>query len=172
MTVAHLCGHLPLVVPPGCRFRVGNSVREWVVGQAWVFDDTIEHEAHNTSDELRAILARMAVEVPAGMGFHDGQQAEQGEQRAGFSALFSSAFLRDTVGMWICFFMTLLSIYSAFSWLPTMLTAEGLSPKPAAMGLTAYNLGGVVGVIACALAINRFGSRKTTPLPGGPNNAA
>ncbi len=112
-------------------------------------------------DELRAILARMAVEVPAGTGFHDGQQAEQGEQRASFSALFSPAFLRDTVGMWICFFMTLLSIYSAFSWLPTMLTAEGLSPKPAAMGLTAYNLGGVVGVIACALAINRFGSRRT-----------
>ncbi len=112
-------------------------------------------------EELRAILARMAVEVPAGTGFHDGQQQESGEQRASFGALFSPAYLRDTIGMWICFFMTLLSIYSAFSWLPTMLTAEGLSPKPAAMGLTAYNLGGVIGVIACALAINRFGSRKT-----------
>lgn len=53
---ARLICHLPLVVPPGCHFRVGNSVREWVVGQAWVFDDTIEHEAHNTSDQLRAIL--------------------------------------------------------------------------------------------------------------------
>ncbi len=112
-------------------------------------------------EELRAILARMAVEVPQGTGFHDGQQQESGEQRPSFGALFSPAYLRDTVGMWICFFMTLLSIYSAFSWLPTMLTAEGLSPKLAAMGLTAYNLGGVIGVIACALAINRFGSRKT-----------
>ena len=53
---ARLICHLPLIVPPGCHFRVGNSVREWVVGQAWVFDDTIEHEAHNTSDQLRAIL--------------------------------------------------------------------------------------------------------------------
>jgi AAHS family 4-hydroxybenzoate transporter-like MFS transporter len=112
-------------------------------------------------DELRVILARMAVEVPAGVGFHDGQREEASEQRGSFTALFSPAFLRDTAGMWICFFMTLLSIYSAFSWLPTMLTAEGLSPKLAAMGLTAYNLGGVIGVIACALAINRFGSRKT-----------
>ena len=50
-----LC-HLPLIVPPGCRFRVGNSVREWVEGQAWLFDDTIEHEARNDSDQLRAIL--------------------------------------------------------------------------------------------------------------------
>jgi aspartyl/asparaginyl beta-hydroxylase (cupin superfamily) len=48
--------HLPLVVPPGCGFRVGNDVREWEEGRAWVFDDTIEHEAWNDSERLRAIL--------------------------------------------------------------------------------------------------------------------
>ena len=48
--------HLPLIVPPGCRFRVGNSVREWQVGRAWAFDDTIEHEAWNDSDQLRVVL--------------------------------------------------------------------------------------------------------------------
>jgi aspartyl/asparaginyl beta-hydroxylase (cupin superfamily) len=51
-----LVTHLPLVVPPGCGFRVGNDVREWVEGKAWVFDDTIEHEAWNNSGQLRAIL--------------------------------------------------------------------------------------------------------------------
>lgn len=48
--------HLPLVVPPGCGFRVGNQVRDWKVGEAWVFDDTIEHEAWNQSDNERVIL--------------------------------------------------------------------------------------------------------------------
>jgi len=48
--------HLPLVVPPGCGFRVGGDSRQWGVGEAWVFDDTIEHEAWNDSDTLRAIL--------------------------------------------------------------------------------------------------------------------
>jgi len=48
--------HLPLIVPPGCRFRVGGEIREWRAGQAWVFDDTIEHEAWNDSDVARAIL--------------------------------------------------------------------------------------------------------------------
>lgn len=48
--------HLPLIVPPGCGFRVGNETREWVEGRAWVFDDTIEHEAWNLSDEPRVIL--------------------------------------------------------------------------------------------------------------------
>lgn len=48
--------HLPLIVPPNCRFRVGATMREWQVGKAFVFDDTIEHEAWNDSDELRVVL--------------------------------------------------------------------------------------------------------------------
>lgn len=48
--------HLPLVVPPGCRFRVGNETRAWEEGKAWAFDDTIEHEAWNPSDRTRVIL--------------------------------------------------------------------------------------------------------------------
>jgi aspartyl/asparaginyl beta-hydroxylase (cupin superfamily) len=48
--------HLPLVLPGQCRFRVGSETREWRSGEAWVFDDTIEHEAWNDSDSPRAIL--------------------------------------------------------------------------------------------------------------------
>ncbi|MGD0866402.1 MAG: aspartyl/asparaginyl beta-hydroxylase domain-containing protein, partial [Rhizomicrobium sp.] len=48
--------HLPLVVPPGCGFRVGGRQREWQPGKAFVFDDSIDHEAWNDSDEPRAIL--------------------------------------------------------------------------------------------------------------------
>ncbi|MCX7055127.1 MAG: aspartyl/asparaginyl beta-hydroxylase domain-containing protein [Proteobacteria bacterium] len=48
--------HLPLVIPPGCGFRVGSETREWRIGEGWVFDDTIEHEAWNDSDVPRYIL--------------------------------------------------------------------------------------------------------------------
>lgn len=48
--------HLPLIVPPGCTFRVGNDEREWRRGKGWLFDDTIEHEAWNRSAETRVIL--------------------------------------------------------------------------------------------------------------------
>ena len=51
-----LVTHLPLIVPAQCGFRVGNETREWVPGNAWVFDDTIEHEAWNESDKLRVVL--------------------------------------------------------------------------------------------------------------------
>ncbi|WP_291844925.1 aspartyl/asparaginyl beta-hydroxylase domain-containing protein [Maricaulis sp.] len=53
---SRLICHLPLIVPPGCKLRVGNDVREWERGKGWVFDDTIEHEAWNGSDASRIIL--------------------------------------------------------------------------------------------------------------------
>ena len=55
-TNARLLVHLPLIVPGPARFRVANDVRRFEFGKAWVFDDTIEHEAWNESDEARLIL--------------------------------------------------------------------------------------------------------------------
>ena len=48
--------HLPLVVPEGCWFRVGAETRRWERGQAFLFDDTIEHEAANPSNQLRVVF--------------------------------------------------------------------------------------------------------------------
>lgn len=48
--------HLPLVVPPGCFFRVGGETRPWEEGVAFAFDDTIDHEAWNDSEYLRVVL--------------------------------------------------------------------------------------------------------------------
>ena len=53
---ARLICHLPLIVPQGCGFRVGNERREWQEGEMFLFDDTIEHEAWNNSDKPRLIL--------------------------------------------------------------------------------------------------------------------
>ena len=56
MINTRLICHLPLIVPPGCGFRVGNETREWEVGKLLIFDDTIEHEAWNDSGEDRVVL--------------------------------------------------------------------------------------------------------------------
>lgn len=55
-TNAHLICHLPLIVPEGCGLRVGNETRAWVEGEALIFDDAIEHEAWNTSGQVRVVL--------------------------------------------------------------------------------------------------------------------
>jgi aspartyl/asparaginyl beta-hydroxylase (cupin superfamily) len=55
-TNARVVAHLPLIVPDGCTYRVGFDERRWRVGETLIFDDTIEHEARNDSDELRVVL--------------------------------------------------------------------------------------------------------------------
>jgi len=55
-TNTRLIVHLPLIIPSACSFRVGHQTREWKYGEAFVFDDSIEHEARNDSGELRAVL--------------------------------------------------------------------------------------------------------------------
>ncbi len=55
-TNTRLLVHLPLILPGPARFRVGNETRDWKMGQAWVFDDSINHEAWNDADQLRVIL--------------------------------------------------------------------------------------------------------------------
>ncbi len=56
VTNVRLVTHVPLIIPEDCGFRVGNETRQWAPGRAWVFDDTIEHEAWNMSDKLRVVL--------------------------------------------------------------------------------------------------------------------
>lgn len=79
MLNARLICHLPLVVPPGCGFRVGGETREWEEGKLLVFDDTVEHEAWNggTSDRILLIFDVWRPEL------------DQDEQRA-VTALFEA----------------------------------------------------------------------------------
>ncbi|MGO1078541.1 MFS transporter [Inquilinus sp. CA228] len=108
--------------------------------------------------ELAGLLRRMARPATPDTVFTD-RREQRIEQRGGLPALFEPGRRRDTVAIWISFFLCLMAVYTAFSWLPTMLTSEGLDVGVAGQGLTAYNLGGVFGALICALAITRWGSR-------------
>lgn len=110
--------------------------------------------------ELVQLLQRLQRPTPANAEFHDSiESAAHAQQSEGFKALFSSTYVRDTIGLWLAFFMVVISLYSAYSWLPAMLTSEGAPVTVASQGLTAYNFGGVFGSLMCALIVNRFGTR-------------
>ncbi len=56
LNVRLIC-HLPLLVPENCGgLRCGNQVENWQEGRAYVFDDSIEHEAWNNSKQDRVVL--------------------------------------------------------------------------------------------------------------------
>lgn len=49
--------HLALAIPRnGAWIRVGHQTRTWTAGRCLGFDDTVEHEAANESDEWRMVL--------------------------------------------------------------------------------------------------------------------
>jgi aspartate beta-hydroxylase len=53
---ARLRCHLGLVVPDDCHLRVGPVTGGWAEGEVIVFDDSFEHEVHNSSDRPRLVL--------------------------------------------------------------------------------------------------------------------
>src|SRR5262249_60111516 len=60
---------------------------------------------------------------------------------------FPPEFRRDTLGLCGSFFFCLLSVYMGVTWVPSMLAGTGFTVGTASYGLTAFNLGGVVGAI-------------------------
>ena len=68
-------------------------------------------------------------------------------------------FRRDTIALWFSFCSCLLAVYLGFSWLPTVLAGAGFDPGVASNGITAFNLGGVVGALASGAVMSRIGSR-------------
>lgn len=55
LNVRYIC-HLPLIVPPNCYLRVGEQTMQWQEGKILAFDDTVEHEARNSSGQDRLVL--------------------------------------------------------------------------------------------------------------------
>lgn len=106
---------------------------------------------------LSQLLGRMGHQVPANATYLDTE--ERTAERHGVRELFASEFRRDTLALWIAFFACLHTFYLAINWIPSMLAGAGFDPSFGSAGIMAFNLGGVVGAIAGALAMSRFGSK-------------
>jgi AAHS family 4-hydroxybenzoate transporter-like MFS transporter len=107
--------------------------------------------------ELVGVLNRMGHAVPQGSRFVD--QTDRSTGKATIGSLFAPEFRRDTLALWAAFFSCLLGVYLGFSWLTSLLTGAGFDPGTANTGITAFNLGGVVGALLGGVALTRFGSR-------------
>lgn len=65
--------HIPVTIPGDrgqCRIRVGDETIEWVEGEPLVFDLSVEHEAWNDSDGIRAVfIAELVAPIPGAVGW-------------------------------------------------------------------------------------------------------
>jgi AAHS family 4-hydroxybenzoate transporter-like MFS transporter len=107
--------------------------------------------------ELAALLRRMGHPVADQATFV--QPAGSAASRPSLASIFGRDLRVDTFALWGAFFSCLLAVYLGFSWLPSILTGAGLGTAVASTGLTAFNLGGVVGALVGGKLLTRFGSR-------------
>lgn len=112
----------------------------------------------NRPMQLAEVLNRLT-----GSAFDGTEQFVMHESAAptgrGVVALFAPSLRYDTLMIWLVFFTSVFAVYAIFSWLPTVLTVAGLPLQTAIRGSIIFNLGGMVGALFAAAAINRFGSR-------------
>jgi AAHS family 4-hydroxybenzoate transporter-like MFS transporter len=110
--------------------------------------------------ELVGVMARMGHRLAPETSFAD-RSAGPKVSAASLASLFTPEFRRDTFALWGSFFSCLLAVYLGFSWLTSLLTGAGFDAPTANTGITAFNLGGVVGALVGGMAISRFGSRAS-----------
>jgi AAHS family 4-hydroxybenzoate transporter-like MFS transporter len=111
--------------------------------------------------ELIALLLKFGHSVPADADFTRAESENSSATRYSIVDLFSAAYVRDTLALFVSFFFCLLVNYTAFQLLVPMLTGAGFSQPDASGMLGWWNIGGVAGALFGALLIQRFGSRIT-----------
>ena len=109
--------------------------------------------------ELVALLKRLGHNVSPDTAFVDSH--ERTVARASVGSLLAPEYRRDTLALCAAFFFCLLSVYTGTNWVPSLLTSAGFDVAIANYGLTAFNLGGVVGAILGAVLFAKLGSRIT-----------
>ena len=107
--------------------------------------------------ELVRLAGKLGRPVTPDAAFED--STERNVTRAPISSLFDVEFRRDTIALWVSFCSCLLAVYLGFSWLPTVLAGAGFGSSVASSGITAFNLGGVVGALVSGAVMSRIGSR-------------
>jgi AAHS family 4-hydroxybenzoate transporter-like MFS transporter len=108
--------------------------------------------------ELAAMLRQMGHDVPDQATFV--RPADSTVSQPSLMSIFGRELRVDTLALWAAFFSCLFAVYLGFAWLPTILTGAGLPSTVASSGLTAFNLGGVVGALIGGKLLTRFGSRS------------
>ncbi|MET3109136.1 AAHS family 4-hydroxybenzoate transporter-like MFS transporter [Oxalobacteraceae bacterium GrIS 2.11] len=80
------------------------------------------------------------------------------------SVLFSGSYTLRTITLWIAYFMGLLVIYLATSWMPTMMKDAGMSLGHAANLTAMFQLGGTIGAILIGMLMDRYNPNRVIAL--------
>lgn len=136
-------GAAPLLLLPVLIVALPESMRFLLVakrGPAARNDERIEHIARSID-----------LSLPVGTRF----QAGEAPMKSSVRALFAPDVLAGTLLLWATFFMSLLIVYLLSSWMPTLLSSNGLSLRQASFMSATFQIGGTAGAILLGRLMDR-----------------
>ena len=84
------------------------------------------------------------------------------DRNAGFKELFAGPLAVATPALWLMYAASLLTLFMLSNWIPLLLGASGFSPAMAANANVLFQVGGLVGLVAAGLLLNRLGVKFVT----------
>lgn len=86
-------------------------------------------------------------------------QAHPGMDQRATTALFGGGRAASTLLIWAVFLLIVLVLNLLLNWLPSLVTAKGLTAGDGASAALVFNLSGVVGALIAGVLVDRFGLR-------------
>jgi AAHS family 4-hydroxybenzoate transporter-like MFS transporter len=108
------------------------------------------------SARLHGIMRRIAPDLPSTQTY---LSPPQQSSAVPVGELFQNGRWRDTVMLWIPYFMNLVVLYFIVSWMPAVLIGSRHAASVGIASITLFSLGGVFGCLAQGPLMNRFGAR-------------
>jgi AAHS family 4-hydroxybenzoate transporter-like MFS transporter len=145
-SVFYLGGIVPFVLIP---FLIGY------------FPESIRFLAAKRSQS--AAISDILNRLDSAKRFHRGDSFYLPEEKlSGFSVrnLFSKGLAKNTMLLWVLFFIMLLIVYFILNWLPSIMQRAGLPIGKAIISAVLFNLGNIVGGIAICRLIDKTNSPR------------
>jgi len=111
------------------------------------------------NEALAKLMGRLS--PSAGATANSVFETEIPELKGIITALFTDGRAPVTVLLWLIFFANLLTMNAILGWLPTLLESIGFPLERAILVTVLFSIGGVIGGLAIALSIDRFGATRT-----------
>lgn len=104
--------------------------------------------------------------IPAAMYYlpNTGHQPAKHAATRGLRLIFAPGYRRSTVVFWMMSYSSLLFVYGANTWLPSLMRENGHTNTSALNFLLAFNVGGIVGGLIGGWACDRFSAPRVVSL--------
>lgn len=146
--VLFLIGGLPALYAIFIYFKLPESM-------AWLIGKGREKEAIEIIKHMEIVATGKASEwLPGSIVL------PPAPKKVGVSALFSSGYVKVTLGLWLLYFMSMFIIYGVTSWMPTLLIGRGYGLVLGYSFSILQNFVGLVGGFATGFVADIIGRRK------------